>query len=227
MNYADEWVVFDDVQFIDKGWINRNRILHPEHQKEWQYITVPLDKRGRFDRIIDIKIKKESGWVDTIMGKLTVYKRKAPYYEQTCEFVRDCLDNDEYSLSKMLEKTLSQTAEVLSIGTPLRMQSNMSMALPEIKHPGQWALEISKLFQAAEYINPPSGSNIFKQEEFDRSGIKLSFLKPKLSNYIQRRGGFVSGLSIIDVMMWNDKSAIQQMLKHDFIILTKEEIENG
>ena len=42
MNYVDEWVVFDDIQFIDKGWINRNRILHPDPNKSFQYITIPL-----------------------------------------------------------------------------------------------------------------------------------------------------------------------------------------
>ena len=30
MKHVDQWVVFDDIQFIDKGWINRNRILHPD-----------------------------------------------------------------------------------------------------------------------------------------------------------------------------------------------------
>lgn len=227
MNYVDKWVVFDDIQFIDKGWINRNRILHPEHEKEWQYITVPLDKRGQFDHIVDINIKKESDWVDTIMGKLSIYKRKAPYYEQTCEFVRDCLSGDDYNLSKMLIRILSKTALALGINTPLNVQSEMAMDLPEINHPGQWALEISKFLHASDYVNPTSGSHIFKEEEFNQVNIKLHFLKPKLSNYIQRRGDFVSGLSIIDIMMWNDKPSIQDMLKHDFTILNKEEIENG
>ena len=42
LNYLDFWIVFDNIQYIDKGWINRNRILHPELKKEWQYITIPL-----------------------------------------------------------------------------------------------------------------------------------------------------------------------------------------
>ncbi len=56
LNYVDVWIVFDTVQFIDKGWINRNRILHPEIEKKWQYITIPLDSRHQFSKINTINI---------------------------------------------------------------------------------------------------------------------------------------------------------------------------
>ena len=49
MNTVDLWVAFDDTQFVDKGWVNRNRVLHPEEDKAWQFITFPLSKRGQFD----------------------------------------------------------------------------------------------------------------------------------------------------------------------------------
>ena len=74
MKHVDQWVVFDDIQFIDKGWINRNRILHPDTKKQWLYITLPLHKRKQFDKICNIHIKSEINWKEEILGRLTAYK---------------------------------------------------------------------------------------------------------------------------------------------------------
>lgn len=225
MDYVDEWIIFDHIQFIDKGWVNRNRILHPNQEKKWQFITVPLAKRGQFNKINEINIAHSHRWIDSIMGKLTIYK-KAPHYKETIDFIFDCLSDSSENLSMMLEKTLQQTAQHLGIQTCITTQSCQNWKLPEITHPGQWALEISKLKQAKTYINPHGGSEIFQQAEFDKAEIELQFLKPVLQPYAQYRGDFIEGLSIIDTMMWNDKKSIQEMLQKDFCLLNKQQVEN-
>lgn len=225
MNYVDEWIIFDHIKFIDKGWVNRNRILHPNPEKIWQFISVPLAKRRQFDNINELSIAQNHHWVDSIMGKLTTYK-KAPHYNETIELIHECLSGSPINLSMMLKKTLQQTAQYLGIQTTITTQSHQNWELPEITHPGQWALEISKLKGAKTYINPHGGSEIFQQDEFDNAKIELQFLKPILQPYPQYRGNFTKGLSIIDVMMWNDKHSIQRMLKQDFLLLSKQQAEN-
>jgi hypothetical protein len=212
MAAVDRWICFDEIQFIDKGWINRNRILHPDIKKEWQFITLPLEKRGRFDKICEISIKSDAKWREQILGKLSSYKRKAPNYKSTIDFVTSCFDTDETNLARFLTRTLRMTADYLGIETPIEVQSQMHLLLDDVEHSGQWALRISEALGATEYINPYSGSEIFKEAEFDASGIKLTFMKPYLERYIQRRDGFVEGLSIIDVMMWNEPEDISKML---------------
>lgn len=209
---VDRWIAFDDIQFIDKGWVNRNRILHPEPAKEWQFITLPLAKRGQFDKICDIRIKSGIDWRAQILGKLTAYKKKAPYYKQTTDFVHRCFDTDEENLAKFVIKTLKMTAEYLGIQTPIEVQSEMDLQLGNIEHPGQWALRISEAVGASEYINPIGGIEIFRQEEFENAGVKLSFLQSMPAPYSQRRDGFISGLSIIDVMMFNSPAAVRELL---------------
>lgn len=212
MNAVDRWVVFDQVQFIDKGWINRNRILHPDAEKEWQYITVPLAKKAQFDKICDISIKTEIDWRNDILGKLTSYRRKAPYYQQTRDFVRDCFDTDETKLAGLVVRILRKTATYLGIRTPIEVQSEMNLQLGEICHPGQWALRISQVLGADEYLNPAGGRSIFNKDEFYSSNIKLGFLSTNLNVYAQKRLNFVAGLSIIDVMMFNSMGDLQGML---------------
>lgn len=210
---VDLWIAFDDVQFINKGWVNRNRILHPDPAKEWQYITLPLDQRGQRDRIREISIKKEIDWRSQILGKLTSYKRLSPCYQQVISLVRSCLDTDEINLARFVVDALKKTAGYLGIETPIQMQSDLDLELGPIEHPGQWALKISQKIGATEYVNPLSGKEIFRQEEFAEAGIKLSFLNPEVLEYSQGRASFIPRLSIIDVMMFNDQEQCARLLE--------------
>lgn len=219
INVVDRWVIFDDIQFIDKGWINRNRILHFDQNKEWQYITIPLDKRGRFDKICDVYIKTSEDWKSNFFGKLTSY-RKAPYYKKTIKFLQDCFDVNEKNLSQFVARTIKMTANYLRIDTKIDVQSRMNISIQNVNHPGQWALRISELLGADEYINPCGGCEIFNEEEFRLSNIKLKFIKTIFRDYSQRRIQFFPGLSIIDVLMWNDLNLIKEMLVNDYLILT-------
>ena len=212
MNAADRWVAFDDIQFIDKGWINRNRILHPNPAKEWQFITLPLAKRGQFDKICDISNKSEIDWRAQILGKLTSYKKKAPYYSQTIDLVRDCFNTEETNLARLVIDILRKTATYLGIQTEIDVQSEMGLQLGEIEHAGQWALRISESIGATEYINPQGGVEIFKPDEFNAANIKLSFLETNLVPYSQRSERFHPGLSIIDVLMWCSISDVHSAL---------------
>lgn len=223
MGFVDQWVIFDDVQFIDKGWVNRNRILHPDEKKEWQFITLPLKNRGQFDKICALKIDNAAKWRDQILGKLTSYKKKAPRYRQTIDFVNRCFSIETDSLSRFLAHTLRVTATELNLNCEITVQSEANFALGNVEHAGQWALEISKVVGATEYINPYGGAELFDESEYRDAGISLKFLKPRLANYKQRREGFVPGLSIVDVMMWNTPEEIKRMLDEDYVLLSKAE----
>jgi len=224
IQHADKWVVFDDTQYISKGWINRNRILHPDKNKEWQYFTIPVKKHSRGSRIKDIKINEDVSWRDEFLGKLTSYKKKAPFYSDTVAFVDDCIRFNCATLSEWVVHTLEKTCKYLNIPFDYTIFSEMKINTDKIEHAGQWALEISSAMDADEYINPPGGYTIFNENEFRERNIELSFLKPDLTSYTQRREGFVPGLSIVDIMMWNDRDKIHEMLS-DYEIVTQSQLK--
>lgn len=224
INYVDKWVVFDDTQYISKGWVNRNRILHPDMEKEWQYFSVPLRKHSHDCRIKDIEINEDIDWKSQLLGKLTSYKKKAPFYMQTIEFVNECVSVECPMLSEWVVFTLKRTCEYLNIPFDYSIFSKMEINNLNIEHAGQWALEIADATGADEYTNPPAGHGIFKEHEFRERGIELNFLKPRMEPYVQIRGEFIAGLSIIDVMMWNDKKAINKMLS-EYDIVTQSQLK--
>jgi hypothetical protein len=208
---TDKWVIFDDIQYIRHGWVNRNRILHPVNG--WQYIIMPLKQHARDTHICNIETLETYNWRNKIIGQLAHYKKKAPYFEETMFILSKCFEHNESNLSKFNTYYLKTICEYLEIMFDYSIFSEMELDLKEVSHPGDWALEISTRLSAAEYINPFSGKDIFDKIKFDKRNINLLFLKMKPYCYSQKRDEFIQDLSIIDIMMWNSKEEIKDMLK--------------
>lgn len=210
---VDRWVVFDVVQYMRHHWINRNRILHPNHG--WQYIVVPLVSHPRDALIKDIRIAV-TPWREKIVAQFTHYKKKAPYYQKTMEFLKYCLfDVAEYqtSLALLNHALLKETCRYLSVAYNATICSELRLDFSQVKEPGEWALTIAQQLGADEYVNPISGAEIFKASEFLNAKIKLTFLSPQFKEYLQRGFDCHTGLSIIDVLMWNTLDDVKLMLR--------------
>lgn len=209
IKHADKWIVFDPVQFIRHGWIERNRILKPG--EGWQYISVPLQKHNRETLISDIRIRNEEDWRGKIVRQIEHYK-KAPFYKPTVEVLQQCLNIDTDSITALDAHCLKCTCDYLRIPFNFEVFTEMDIKIDPVNDPGEWALFTSKSLKAKEYINPPGGIEIFDKTKFDNAGIKLKFLKINLREYSQRRKAFEPGLSILDVMMFNSPEEISRML---------------
>lgn len=212
IQHTDKWIVFDSIQFSSKSWVNRNRILHPEQSKDWQYVTIPLKKHSNLSQINEIDINNNITWQKQILGKLTHYKKIAPFYNQTIEIVKESILPSHTKLNNVLVNSLVNTCDYLEIDFQYSLFSEMNFDDSIITSPGDWALNIAKAHHASEYVNPPSGFKIFNEEAFIKNNIQLSFLTSDLPTYSQSRSPFSVGLSIIDIMMWNSPHDIKLML---------------
>lgn len=210
INYSDRWIVFDTVQYIRHGWVNRNRILHPE--QGWQYIVVPLKKHSWDTVIRDIEIGDGPMWHQRILGQNQHYKKKAPYFRETHRLVEECLAIEERSISRLNVAILEKVC--LHLGIPFEYEyfSEMQLELESVVEPGDWALRISEKLGAEEYVNPPGAAAIFDSSEFEASGIKLTIRKLLPLEYACSGYEFVPGLSIIDVLMWNPPDKVKEYL---------------
>lgn len=210
IKYTDKWIVFDPVQYIRHGWINRNRVLKPN--KGWQYIGVPLKKHQQDTLIKDIKISDNNDWKDRIMRQLEHYRKRSPYYPEVENFLRDCFKFQTNSISHLNAHLLEKTCNYLNIEFDYEIYSEADIDIPRVKHAGEWALEISKKMQASEYVNPLSGEEIFNKEKFEKENIKLSFLQNNFKPYDQNGKIFELGLSIIDAMMFNSAEELNILI---------------
>ena len=214
---TDRFILFDTVQFIKHGWIERNRILKP--QSGWQYISVPLIKHNRGTNIKDIQIRNTSDWEKTMFAQLEHYKRRAPFYQETIDTLKLALDIDTESIVKLNEHVLRTICAYIGVEFNVDIFSEMNLSIEEVNAPDEWALNICKALKNVEsYWNPEGGLEFFDCKKYEKAGIKINFLKMNLPRYPQRRPEFEAGLSIIDVMMFNEPTQINKMLD-DYLLL--------
>jgi hypothetical protein len=73
-------------------------------------------------------------------------------------------------------------------------------------------LAMCKALGATRYLNSIGGRDLYSVSTFAKEGIELRFIQPRPIAYQQFHNPFVSGLSIVDVMMFNSRDAVRGML---------------
>ena len=77
IQHVDRYIIDDVVQFTDKSWMTRNRILNA--QNGWQYILVPVKRHSSKSPIYEIEIDNEKKWQIKLLKQMDYYRR-APYF---------------------------------------------------------------------------------------------------------------------------------------------------
>ncbi len=205
---VDKFVIYDDVNYIKRGWINRNKIIE---NKEAHYLTLPLQKSSQNKLINEIDISDPQKNKEKIYHRIDVAYKKAPFYDDVIKLLKTSILNTEVNLARYLINTIKLVNEYLGINTILIVSSFIKK--DNSKKGQEKILEICKQLKADHYINPIGGTKLYDKEEFKKHGIKLSFLKTDDIIYKQFDNEFIPNLSIIDVMMFNSREEIKKMLE--------------
>ncbi len=208
INFCDQFVLGDDLQYIQRGWVNRNRILMNGKDV---LISVPIKKCSYLTLINEVSISDDYlNFRKKLLGQLNGAYGKAPFYKDVIGMLEQALSPDSELLSDLLIKQLKLVCDFLEISTEL-IKSSQIPKDNELKAEKR-VIDINKILNSDHYINPIGGTELYSRENFEKEGLKLNFLKTKTVVYNQNIPNFISNLSIIDVMMFNDKEEIKKML---------------
>lgn len=224
VSQCEKWVVFDITQYTPKSWMSRNRVLHP--RQGWNYISVPLANSSISIKTAQAKILCFEDLAPSLLGKLSHYRKKAPFHASVERLIAEIFSVPTDSLVALNVRALDSVCRYLGIRFDHALASQLDLALPEIDHPGAWAPAISHCLGATEYINPIGGRSLFRQADFDAAGVALKYLD--FRNFVYPTGPyrFEAGLSILDVMMWNEPVVIRDaIVSHSCIIDARERLE--
>lgn len=219
IKHTDEFILFDSVQFIRHGWIERNRML--KQNGSWQYIQVPLLKEdGRDTLIQNTRVNNTEPWKNKILSQIQHYKKRAPYYWIVVKMLNEVFSNEYENITDLDKKALSVVCEYLGIHREFPIFSEMNMQLDSINGPDEWALRICEAWNRENrgekvemYINPIGGMDFFDRRKYEDAGISIAFQQMKITEYDQHgMDSFEPGLSILDVLMFNSPEEVNNML---------------
>ncbi len=208
INAVDEFVIYDNIKFTKKGWINRNRILVNNAE---EYMTIPLKKGSDFLHV-NQRFLSDS-WVDDrkkLMNKIIESYRKAPQFEEVYPLFESCLNKDDDNLFAFIYCSLKEILSYLSINTKIVVSSFLQID-HSLKAEDK-VIAICNALNASTYINPIGGIELYSKERFNSNGIELHFQKSNQIVYSQFQNEFIPWLSILDVLMFNTKIEIKEYL---------------
>ncbi len=213
VNAVDKFVFYDDVNYIARGWVNRNNILI---NGEANMFSIPLHKASQNALINEVRVKDDHRWRKKFLKKIELAYKKAPFYKSVYEIVACIMDEGFDSLSELAKESIKEISGYLKID--IVFDSSLNKYDNKLLKGQERILDICKQENATHYINPIGGSSLYSKELFSRHGIELSFIKTGDVTYEQYGNTFVPSLSIIDVMMFNSPEQIRYFL-NDFELI--------
>lgn len=209
MNLVDEYILYDDVNYIKHGWINRNRIkINGEPSLFGLNIHKASQNRPINAHVINMSVKDKT----RLTRELEFSYKRAPYFTNVMDLFLEIMAFEDMNLAAFLANCNRKTAAYMGIKT--KIYSATEMQLDHTMGSKQRILDICVNRGCSEYINAIGGKELYDRDEFKRIGIRLFFLKmnPDIE-YSQGDGTFLPGLSILDVLMYNGSEQIKNLLE--------------
>lgn len=208
-NAVDKFVLLDDVNFIMRGYINRNSILVNGQPHKF---SIPLEKPSQNKLINETKLNFTEKDRENFIKTIQLAYKKAPYYADFYPVLEDIILNPETDLTKFLKYSFEKVKEYLGLDTEILVSSELEKD-NSLKAQDR-IIEINKVLNSDVYINAIGGQALYNRDDFDRVGIKLYFIKMNPCEYKQYKNDFCPNLSMIDVLMFNPKDEITKFLNN-------------
>ena len=190
LKYADKYIIFDDVNYIKKGYINRNKILLKTGLHQF---TVPIEGASQNKKIYELEL---------FDGEDKTLKTIAQGYKNTTNFkviypiIEEIFNFKSKLLVDFIEHSIKKICELLAIEIEIIKSSEIVLDASGVNK----IIPLCRLYSADVYINPIGGTDLYKKEDFIEHNIELKFIKAIPIEYKQLKIPFHPNLSILDLL---------------------------
>ena len=209
INAVDTFVIYDNIQYIKGGWINRNRL---RLNNEVQMFTIPLEKSSSSSEIKNREVLSNQHGeknINKILRLINASYRKSPYFKEIYPLIEDCFYFQNKNLFHYVQNSITTTLKYLDLNINIIVSSSLDID-HSLKHQEK-VIAICKCFKTKQYINSIGGYSIYDSDKFLSKNIEIKFLK--VGN-IKYKKNTISNLSIIDLLMNYSKNEIKNMLNN-------------
>ncbi|MCX8212603.1 MAG: WbqC family protein [Lewinella sp.] len=215
---VDCFVIYDDVQYMVGGWINRNRILDPG--KEWRYLNVQLSGSSPNKLIHEVDVDPNARWRRKVVGTLRGTYGRSPFAKELMPAIEEMIQFPAAGLADFLTNSLQVLSRILGIDTEIiptsRKYDNTELGRMER------IVDICGREGSTHYINAIGGKELYGKGEFADAGVKLSFLEPDLSlsedMALAQVQGTDLGLSVIHLLFQYGPEACHHLVHRGKIV---------
>ena len=197
MKASDIFVVYDNIKYTKKGWINRNRYLSNGKIK---LFSIPLMKASNSlqikDRYLAEAYKDESA---KSLRKIKDAYATSKNFHLCFNSIEKCFNANENNLFKFVYNSVATFKDILGLRAQLVVSS--SIACDHSLNSAERVKAICRELGAESYINLVGGAHLYERDDFQKSGIDLHFLSPRIEEYPQLSCHFQPYMSILDICM--------------------------
>lgn len=193
---ADEFVLYDDVQYTRRDWRNRNRV---KSRDGIRWLTIPVGVKGRYDQRIRDVVVSDSGWADMHWRILTQDYARAACFREVAPLLEQLYDAAAriQHLSGINEMFIRGVCDFLGIRTPLRQSSEFALADGRSER----LLDLCRQLHATTYVSGPSARRYLDEDLFRLAGVHVEWMDyAGYPEYPQLHPPFEHHVSILDLL---------------------------
>jgi hypothetical protein len=190
---ADDFVLYDDVQFTKNDWRNRNRIKTPQGVK-WLSVPVGADI-GRLIREVTLH---DPRWQVQHWKTLEYNYRRAPWFDAVRAWLVPLyLDVRHGSLSQLNRTFIEAICRELGIKTRIRSSADFILEGDRSRRVAGICAQLS----AGTYLSGPSARTYLDESVFERFGIEVEWFDyAGYPTYPQCWGTFAHDVTVLDLL---------------------------
>ncbi len=210
LSAVDTFIVYDNIKYTKKGWINRNRMLLNGTDVMF---SLPLKSGSDSLHVVERELTADFNR-DKLLNQFKGAYSRAPFFAHTFPLLEKCVHNTEHNLFRFIHHSIVSVCEHLGIQTEIRVSSEISID-HELKNQEK-VLALCEAVGADTYINSIGGIELYSKDTFHSRGIELKFIKSNPIEYEQYSAPFVPWLSIVDVLMFNSTDAVGEYISNRY-----------
>lgn len=210
---VDAFIVYDNIKYTKKGWINRNRMLVNGADA---IFSLPLKKDSDMLNIVQRELSSEFNR-EKLLSQLKGAYKKAPFFNEVFPLLENIIKFKDVNLFTYIHHSLIEICRHLKIETQIIISSNLSIN-HELKAQER-VIALCDAMHADTYINTIGGTELYDRNQFLSHGVKLQFIRAKSFEYSQFTSPFVPWLSIVDILMFNPIELVQECINSKYELI--------
>ena len=203
------FIGYNDVQFIRRGYINRNRLQHTE-------FTVPLRAAPR-DTTIEHRVidqKQWERWLKKWRTGLAHSYARAPFYREMRDLTERVWEGPTERIDELARKSLFEVCRYIELPFPYFRASDLDY---DRSLRGQdRMIDLLRTVDCSTYVNMIGGRELYEREKFARNEMELRFLRPTL-DFGDAKYRF--DLSILHLLAYHDPTTCRQLILQNYELI--------